>query len=174
MRLTVSCTRLALVALAACLSVGSAHAQAAPAASIPPGWVWQGTWQDGRWNGQWVPGPGSAPMMPAGQPMMMPPAPPVAPPMGDHCRNHRHGHDDAMACNGGAAYPVAPQPPMVYPAPAYPPMAYTMVPVMVPQAPQAPCVEKRTVTTTEYVIERHYHTWHPRPHHHDKRVYTGS
>lgn len=27
-------------------------------ASPPPGWVWQGTWQDGRWYGQWVPGPG--------------------------------------------------------------------------------------------------------------------
>jgi len=172
MRSSVPFTRLALIALASCLSVGHAQAQAAPGAAIPPGWVWQGVWQDGRWNGQWVPGPGVAPATP-GMPMMMPPAPPapMAPVAGEQCRRH-HGHDQAMECNGGMvqpAYPVMPQPAMVYP-----PMAYTMVPVMVPQAPAAPCVEKRTVTTTEYVIERHYHTWHPRPHHKDKRVYTGS
>lgn len=192
MRSTASLARLALIAFASCAVAGGtlAQAQSAPGASIPPGWVWQGVWQDGRWTGQWVPGPGLPPGAPMPGAWQQPPAPypagPDAPRMGEHCRpgpdadadhDHRgwrrHKHD----CEAIAEAPPPPAPaypgygPMAYPPMAYAPMGYMMVPVMT--APQAPCVETRTVTT-EYIIDRRRRIYHPEPHHHDKRVYTGS
>jgi hypothetical protein len=93
MRSLANWTRLALIALLPCAlaSGGLAHADAPQGGTVPPGWVWQGVWQDGRWNGQWVPGPGVAP-----QPMPGPGGypPPVADPemqrMIDRCRDTRH------------------------------------------------------------------------------------
>ncbi len=92
-------------------------------ASPPPGWVWQGTWQDGRWYGQWVPGPGmsgpgmSGPGM-SGPGMSGPgmsgaaygPAGTYVPPrvidadmqrMIDRCRDYRHDSGVAGAVVGG-------------------------------------------------------------------------
>ena len=187
MRSTASLARLALIAFASCAVAGGtlAQAQTAPGGSIPPGWVWQGVWQDGRWTGQWVPGPGLPPGAPMPGAWQQPPAPYPADPtevrMGEHCHQsadadadrdhhnwHRHKHD----CETMAAAPPPPAP--AYPGygpMAYPPMGYMMVPVMT--APQAPCVETRTVTT-EYIIDKRRRIYHPAPHHHDKRVYTGS
>ena len=171
-------TRLALIALSSCAlgASGMARADAPAGGSIPPGWVWQGVWQDGRWNGQWLPGPGVTPGTPPGV------APwagdPDAMHMADRCHEHHHDH----ACEAFAHDQPAPPPPygampygpMAYAPMAYAPMAYMMVPVVT--APQQPCVETRTVTTTTYITEKHRRViWtHPAPHHKEKRVYTGS
>ena len=79
-------------------------------ASPPPGWVWQGTWQDGRWSGQWVPGPGvSGSSVPAAA---YGPAGTYIPPrvidadtqhMIDRCRDYRHDSGVAGAVIGGVA-----------------------------------------------------------------------
>lgn len=195
MRSTATLARLALIALGSCLlAAGSAHAQAAPAGAVPPGWAWQGVWQDGRWAGQWVPGPGVAPGAPMPGAWQQPPAPMPYPAqadtarMGQGCHHDRdddtgrdHGgwHRHTHACTPMAddraqpapAYPPMAYGPMPYPPMAYAPMGYMMVPVMT--APQAPCVETRTVTT-EYIIDRRHRVYRPAPHHKDKRVYTGS
>lgn len=203
MRSIAKWTRVALIALSSCaLGAGElAKADAPTGGPIPPGWVWQGVWQDGRWNGQWIPGPGAA----SGAPMqgMVPPPPgmmpwgsdPQAMPMADHCREHHddmtgpamehHGrHMRDHACDAvsqdhqefAQGVPPAPQPyaPMPYAPMAYAPMAYMMVPVI--SGPQQPCVETRTVTTTTYVTERRHRVieTRPAPHHKEKRVYTGS
>jgi hypothetical protein len=186
------------LAVSACLLAGSPIAGlAAQAQGVPPGWVFQGTWHDGRWDGQWVPG-GAPGMMPQG-PMPQGPMPqgpgygPVADRhtqhMIDRCRYDRvkHGHDrdcerffdhhpeyapGYAAQTGYGAPPMGPYGQMPYGAA---PMGYMMVPVM--QAPQAaPYTETKTVTTT-YVTEhdtvRYHHVTRAKPHR-DKRVYTGS
>lgn len=155
-------------------------AQAAPMPSVPAGWVWQGVWQDGRWSGQWVPGPGvpgpgtpgpamSGPgMMPS--PGMMPPPPGVGAPC-------HHDHHAARGCDAvppaPSAYPPMPYGPAPYGSMPSGPMmmGWTWMPVPM-QAPQ-PCVETRTTTVT-YVEDHRRRVIAPRPHHHDKRVYTGS
>ncbi|WP_353229381.1 glycine zipper 2TM domain-containing protein [Novosphingobium sp.] len=250
-------TYLALLAASACaLAGGTALADQAPMASPPPGWVWQGTWQDGQWNGQWVPGnPAVAGYAPGYGPDSnsagaYPPPPPGAQPMGDdpetrrmadRCRHYHHdgvaggaiiggvvggvvgnrvvGGDRLAGTIGGAAVGAAagaaidhagkrardrdceaffadhpdyadngmhhghhggmPYGAMGYGAPYYGGAmapAYIMVPVM--QAPQAPCVETRTVTTEYVDVPRHrLIRTAPRraaPHRKEKRVYTGS
>jgi len=156
---------------------GLAHAQQAPASTIPPGWVFQGTFHDGHWDGQWVPG-GAPGIMPQGP---MPGYAPMADRDSGHmmkrcehkhgrdhdCERFHHDHDDYAA---GYGPPMGAYGQMPY-GPA--PMGYMMVPVMQPAQPAY--TETRTVTTT-YVTDRgttHYHHavhTHPR----DKRVYTGS
>lgn len=108
MRSIAKWTRVALIALSSCaLGTGEmAKADAAAGGSIPPGWVWQGVWQDGRWNGQWIPGPGVPPGAPTQG--MYPPPPGMAPwsgdseamrpetmHMADRCREHHR--DGRMA-----------------------------------------------------------------------------
>ncbi len=182
MRSFANCTRVALIVAGCCALAtgGVAHADTPPQdTTIPQGWVWQGVWQDGRWSGQWIPGPGMQPGAPA---MVAPPPPPPGampwaanpggPPMMDRCHDehgdhHRHGHDCGanMAPRGGFA-------PMPYPQMPYPAMGYMMVPVIT-QPQQAPCVETRTVTT-EYVVDTRRRVIHAKPHRKEKRVYTGS
>jgi len=192
MRRFANWTRLTLIALSACTIAGggTARADEPPAGPVPQGWVWQGVWQNGQWQGQWIPGPGGAP----GAPMPGAYPPPGAAPWGgdpeamrmaDRCRNdhrdngrdhHRdceaffHAHRDmAQGYPGGPpAYQPAPYAPM-----AYPPVGYMMVPAIT--APQQPCVETKTVTTTTtYVIEKRRHVTWTRPRRKEKRVYTGS
>ncbi len=191
--------RLALTVLASCTLSGLAQAQApAPAPdAVPPGWVWQGVWQDGRWDGQWIPGPGVPPGAPA--PGAYPA--PVAPPwdggsdrrrMYDRCHDHHRDHDADMHTRdhdceeftrdyrefrsrppvpqGAPVYGAMPYAPGAY-AGMVPPPGYMMVPVIT--APQAPCVETRTVTT-EYVVDKPRRVVRARPHRKEKRVYTGS
>ena len=142
MRLFAHCARIALIALSSCTLGTAAMARADDASQagiIPQGWVWQGVWQDGRWSGQWIPGPGLAPdaSHPGGYPPP-PPGPqylPVTPPA------------------PGTAPMMVPTVP--YAAPGYPVVGYMVAPAM-PQAAQAPCVETRTVTT-EYLP-----AWRPR------------
>jgi hypothetical protein len=203
MRSIANCTRLALIAVSSCaLATGSlAHADTPPQDTvIPQGWVWQGVWQDGRWSGQWMPGPGA--MAPGGYApppsgAYAPPPPPGPMPwagnpgprrMADHCGDarhdadehpdhHRHRHDcDAVIPDHGG-YAPAPYPAMPYPAMPYPAAGFVMVPVITQPQP-APCVETRTVTT-EYVVERRSRVIHTKviraaPHRKEKRVYTGS
>jgi hypothetical protein len=154
-----NCTRLALIGLScsAIATGGFAHADTPTAGAIPPGWVWQGVWQDGRWSGRWTPGPGVAP---------------AAPETGSYAPPQ--GFGPSMPQQGPA--PVAPAyPAMAFGTPETPPMGYMMVPV--PTGRQQPCVETRTVTT-EYITDRPQHIAHrvirAKPHHKDKRVYTGS
>ena len=173
-------TRLALIALSSCAlgASGMARADAPAGGAIPPGWVWQGVWQDGRWNGQWIPGPG---VMPGTTPGVAPwGGDPDAMRMADRCHEHHHDrecealiHDHPDFAPGYRPAPP-PYPPMPYGPMAYAPVAYMMVPVVT--APQQPCVETRTVTTTTYITEKHRRViWtRPAPHHKDKRVYTGS
>jgi len=190
------------LAVSACLLAGGsfAHAQA-PASTPPPGWVWQGVWQDGRWSGQWVPGaPGAPVVMPQGA--YAPPPPPMTPDpetqrMIDHCLKHHHDGDagdrdgrhardrdcdvffgvhPGYAGNPPIDPPGGPAGPLPYgPTPygAMPmaPMGWMMVPVI--QGPQAPCIETKTVTT-EYVTERSHRVIRAKPHRKEKRVYTGN
>lgn len=226
------------LAVAGCLLAGSGlvHAQ-----TVPPGWVFQGTWHDGRWDGQWIPGnqgvpdgaPGAIPQD-AYAPSSMPDR--ETQHMINHCRNYHHdsvaggavvggvaggvignrlsggnriGGTIAGAVVGGVAgaaiergakhgrdrdcerffndYPeYAPdytmQRPYAAPMPygaqmpyGAAPLGYMMVPVI--PAPLAPYTETKTVSTT-YVTdprsERHYRVTRAKPHHQDKRVYTGS
>lgn len=135
--------------------------QGAPGAQIPQGWVWQGVFQDGRWSGQWVPGPGMGPGM---MPPPLPQVQPMMPPAAMDCGKHHH--------DCGAMPPPMPYAPMGY-GPMMGPMmmGWTWVPVQT--QPQQPCVETRTTTVT-YEYDHHRRVIPPRPHHHDKRVYTGS
>ena len=109
MRSLAKWTRVALIALSSCaLGAGEmAHADEPAAGAVPPGWVWQGAWQDGRWTGQWIPGPGVAP----GAAPQGPYAPPsnMAPSAGDpesmrmmeRCREYRHDGGGTGAAIGG-------------------------------------------------------------------------
>jgi hypothetical protein len=157
-------------------------------------------WQDGRWSGQWVPGPGVGP----GQAAYPSPPPGAAPWGGDpetqrmieRCRDTRHGAVVGAAIDrsgrktrdrdceaffsdrpefapsyGPMPYRQMPYGQMPYGPVGYPPAGYMMVPVIT--GPQAPCVETRTVTT-EYVTERRHHVIRAKPHRKEKRVYTGS
>ena len=139
MRSFANCTRLALIVLS-CSTVatgGFAHADTPAPGAIPPGWVWQGVWQDGRWSGRWTPGPGVAPAAPG--------TGSYAPPQ---------GFGPSMPQQGPA--PVAPAyPAMAFGTPETPPVGYMMVPV--PTSRQQPCVETRTVITSHI-------TSHPTPH----------
>ena len=176
-------TRLALIALSSCALGGVAQADAPAGGAVPPGWVWQGVWQNGQWNGQWIPGPGVTPgaPMPGGDPALMR--------LAERCHDdredrHRREHDCAVFFHdhpefaqgypaGAQPYPPAPVGPMPYPAMAYAPVGYVMVPVITTAPQQQPCVETKTVTTT-YIIEKHRHVVWTRPRRKEKRVYTGS
>jgi hypothetical protein len=204
MRHLANWTGLALIALSSCALAGGgvAHAQEPVPGAVPPGWVWQGVWQNGQWQGQWIPGPGGAPGAP--MPGTYPPPPsgaqwggdPGAMRMAERCRDSRHdgegddGHARHMHHRDCEAFfhahpefaqgypgPTPYGPPAYGPAPygpmAYPPVGFMMVPVMT--APQQPCVETKTVTTTTtYITERRRHVTWARPHRKEKRVYTGS
>ena len=119
MRSIAKWTRVALIALSSCaLGAGElAKADAPAGGAIPPGWVWQGVWQDGRWNGQWVPGPGMTPGMPTpGMPTQggqilggFPPPPGMAPwgndpeaaRMVERCQHYHHDGGGEGAVIGG-------------------------------------------------------------------------
>lgn len=201
MRPFASRARLALIALSFCTMAGGsfAHARAPVNGPAPPGWVWHGTWQDGRWAGQWIPGPlpmPGAPQPGAWQQHPVPdPADGEAMRMADQCRAHDHNyalrhrgdwhrpnsdcgpmpdevfHPEPGYPDGAPNYGQMPFGPMPYAPMAYAPMGYMMVPVVT--MPQAPCVETRTVTT-EYVDDRRRRALRSTPHHKEKRVYTGS
>ena len=201
MRPFASRTRLALIALSFCTMAGGsfAHADAPADSLVPPGWVWQGVWQDGRWSGQWIPGPGPMPGAPQPGAWQQQPVPDHADPgamlMADRCHAHRHDDasrdhdgwhrphsdcaampDDGMQPDPGypgsaPGYGAMPYGPMPYTPMAYAPMGYMVVPIVT--APQAPCVETRTVTT-EYVVDRRRRVLRAAPHRKEKRVYTGS
>lgn len=168
-------SRLGLIALSACaLGAGTlAHADTPAPGAVPPGWVWQGTWQNGQWNGQWIPGPGVQP----GQQQWG--NDPALREMLDRCRDdHARDHDCAVFFAhhpeftiNYPGYPIAPPP--YYGMQTYAPMLYAMVPMIT--TAQRPGVETRTVTTTtEYVVHRRERVIWVKPHHKDKRVYTGS
>jgi len=178
-------TRVAALALSFGM-VDAAHADTPPQpGAIPQGWVWQGSFQDGKWTGQWVPGVPGAPMpgtmVPATPPAAMPGPASLDPDMQrmlDRCLENRHGHgcEAFFAAHpdfapgiapAPAPYPAMPYPPMVYPA-----MVYMMVPVIT-VGQQKAVVETHTTVTTEYVTTRR-HCYHARPHRKEKRVYTGS
>jgi len=93
------------LALSACILAGSGVVQAQ---TVPPGWVFQGTWHDGQWDGQWVPGnPGG----PGGAPYAMPQDGYAPSPMADRetqhminrCRNYHHDSVAEGAVIGGVA-----------------------------------------------------------------------
>ncbi len=185
-------TRLAVSAslLAGGLLAGGGLVQAQPVPgpmmagpSVPAGWVFQGTFHDGHWDGQWVPGaPGAM------QPGAYAPPPPMDYHMDretrhmmerchdDHpnrkCDRFFHDHPELADGPHGPppAYGQMPYGPMPYGAA---PMGYMMMPVMQPAQP--PYTETKTVTTTYVTDSRvvhHYHVVHRHPR--DKRVYTGS
>lgn len=103
MRSHANWNRLALVALLSCgLAGGIAHADEPQAGTVPPGWIWQGVWQDGRWSGQWIPGP--APMQAGAYAPAMPSSTdPETQRMINRCRDYRHDSVAGGAVIGGVA-----------------------------------------------------------------------
>lgn len=153
MRTMTNCTRLALIVLSSCAMAGGglAHADTPQAGTIPPGWVWQGVWQDGRWTGQWMPGPAAG--------------------------TGAYPSSQAGPSHAGAPPASSAYPPVAYAAPGGMPVVYAYVPVVTAQ--QAPVVETRTVTTeyvpeTEYPPETRERVIRARRHHRAKRGTTGN